>query len=281
MQIPGVRWARVTAAVVLATAMASPATAQLVARGAGCAKDSSADSVIAVRIYPIVPLRSKTESDTEYTFRVQQAAVVLPFVHLPSDSGVPGFTISCPDCRASYFEYRAMLWFQVADDGRLAGAQIKHSAWDTSLDYALARAVLAADSAHALKPLPPALAHRPVDLWLGFAPQYEADSSAIVTPLAGERHVRVDTAHWTPPLRESGPDPRSLNAVDDTVVISFIVDTTGVPYGPSAYLEHALYRETAAEALRVFLGSHYRPAALAGCKVPTQVVQVMHFTSKK
>jgi len=281
MPVFAVRWKRAIGLAALAMTTASPAAAQLVANGAGCVKDSAQNPVITVRIYPVVPLKAQTESDSEYHFRVQQAAAVLPFIHLPSDSGKPGFTVSCANCRASFWPYRAVMWFQVADDGRLSGAKITHSAWDTTLDYALARAVLAADSAHALRPLPPALAHEPVDLWIGFAPQYEADSSAIVTPMAGVRHVRVDTVHWTPPIRESGPDPRPIKAVDDTVVISFIVDTAGVAYGPSAYLEHALYRETASEALRVFLESHYRPAQLGGCKVAAQVVQIMQFKSKK
>lgn len=281
MPVLEVRWKYAIGLAALALATASPAAAQLVAKGAGCVKDSAQDSIISVRIYPIIPLKDKAESDTEYNFRVEQAKAVLPFIHLASDSGKPEFTISCPNCRASYYPYRTVMWFQVADDGRLSGARVTHSSWDSTLDYALARAVLAADSAHALKPLPPALAHQPVDLWIGFAPQYEADSSAIVTPLAGERHVRVDTAHWTPPVRESGPDPKSVAAVNDTVVISFIVDTAGVPIGPSAYLEHADYRETAAEALRVFLNSHYRPAELGGCKVPVQVVQIMQFKPKK
>ncbi|HKI94806.1 MAG TPA: energy transducer TonB [Gemmatimonadales bacterium] len=246
----------------------------------------------------VAPKRDTTrESAAEFAFRIEQARRVAPFVarlgarsiqdlgafeRMESPAPPTGFpTTEWARLQAStdrendvLFDRRvgSRLWFQVDDAGKLSAARIDKPSSDSLLNVLLARAVLAADSAHALAPLPPALAHDPIDLWIALTPDPDSTTEVVLRSnvalgrrrLIVERFADADSVQHFP-VEISHPKmrwPHELEGSEktDTVTVEFDLGTDGVPELPTIHVVSAHYREFAREAVRMVAGSRFRPA---------------------
>ncbi len=280
-----------------------------------CAMDTLRVRPDTVELAVVAPKRDSTrESAAEFAFRIEEARRLTPFVarlgaqtvldlgafeRIESPAPLPGFTpeerarLEASKDRASEARVGARLWFQVNDAGRLSAARIDKPSSDSLLNVLLARAVLAADSAHALAPLPPALAHDPIDLWLTLTPDPDTTMQFMLLRNAVRARRRViverpavaDSVEQLP-VEISHPKmrwPHDLEGSDktDTVIVGFELGTDGVPELPTIRVLSAHYREFAREAVRMVAGSRFTPARRGGCPEESHVTVPVAFTQEQ
>lgn len=171
------------------------AASQGVPPDSGCAIDTVAVSADTFRLVAGTPDQfDPMETDAEYVFRVEQARRVAPFLHrlledTVSDIGAVTLREGVDSAYQPMWEL-ARLWYQVNDSGRLSGLRVDLANGDSAFEVQLGRAVLAADSAHALMPLPPALAHDPIDLWLTLTTGAAAYENIVTDSAVGRARLR-------------------------------------------------------------------------------------------
>ena len=161
----------------LVLVLASPCLARAQASGAparpACHVDTIGVDTTVDTLYAWIPGIEPEQTQAEHAFEVIQVRAVLaalrPIPMLGMPDRPPRLDKDPRLGSTSLDGALALVWFQVRDDGRLSGMSvINWSGWD-SLDLALQRAILRADSQRVLRPAPPDLAGQAVDLWLGRA----------------------------------------------------------------------------------------------------------------
>jgi TonB family protein len=219
------------------------------------------------------------------SFRSAQARVVLErlgdLVSLDSGRTAGDNTMLVSD--PNLLSLLVVIWFQVRNDGRLAGLAFEErSAWP-ALDRAIAVAVLRADSQRALHALPHSLVSQPIDLYIrvGFG---RVDSVASV-PVAVRRwsEIRLAEGSEQPPrLLRVGhppqyPDRAIAAGIESSNIFEFVIDTTGLVEEQSIRLLNRTYREFFDESVRVLRSVRFEPARIGGCKVRVRVRQPISF----
>jgi TonB family protein len=177
----------------------------------------------------------------------------------------------------------ALAWFQVRNDGRLAGLHLQRQSGWVLLDTLVQRAVIRADSLRTLQPLPGSLRGRPVDLWL-VAVIGRPDSGGTGIAMARIRHAVDRISGVTRPpryvasaYRPHFPDAALRANIGSKMVFEFVVDTTGYVIPASIVPVRAEFREYAEEALRWVRSEHFEPAVVGRCKVQSRVRQPLSF----
>lgn len=267
-----------------------------------CAYDTVATFVDTLPLALAAPPRDfRNETAAEYAFRIDQARRVAPFVRqvigdtlfdfgrdqVPLSSGSTPHPLPT---RVSRVDVTSVLWFQVDDSGRLAGAHLDQPAADSSVNSLLVRAVLAADHARALRPLPPSLAHDPINLWvvLTTAPDWNDDTVLDAAPARGRRTVLEiqrpgyhgppsvfprlvshGTLHFPPTALKEG--------VEDSVTIQFVIARDSTVELPTVRIISAHFRQFAESAARFLKTARFVPGSLLGCPVATEVEQTFEF----
>jgi TonB family protein len=245
--------------------------------------DSTVDS-----LYAWVPAIEFGQSQAEHAFEVTEVRAVLAalqpiptlgepdrFPHYDPDPGLG----STPMDRAL-----AVVWFQVRDDGRLAGMSvIRWSGWDV-LDLGLQRAILRADSLRTLRPLPPELAGQAVDLWLGVgAWQGNAVDDVPVGRIlrlgprvrGGEHRPRLVSLGYRPHLSARA----AAAGLGDRMIVEFVVDTSGRVEPNSIFFIQADRREFAEEALKALRSARYEPGRIGLCPARMRVRENLLFAT--
>lgn len=293
-------WGMALGLVVLAAA--SRAAFGQDAMDSACAYDTVATFVDTLPLALVAPPRDvRNETAAEYAFRIDEARRVGPFVRqLTGDTLLEFGRMQVPissdataprhPTRADRVDVTPMLWFQVDDRGRLAGAHLDQPASDSSINSLLVRAVLAANDTRALRPLPPSLAHDPISLWVGFstAPDWHDDTVLDAATARGrltifetQRPGYHGPATVVPRLLSHGAlqfPPRALRAgVEDTVTMRFVIARDSTVELPTVRIISAHFREFAESAARFLKTTRYAPELLFGCPVATEVEQTVMF----
>jgi TonB family protein len=238
-------------------------------------------------IFAWVPYQGRGETAAAANFRIDQALAALKFLAvLPVlDASGPRPVqrpnpLPAPD---GLDDATVLVWFQVRGDGRLDGLSLERGSGWRALDLAVQRAVLRADSARALKPLPGPLAGKGIDLWLAVGTSRL--EQAMNLPVAYYRavHYRPGVAQERPRLLHLGHQPRfppaALQAgIGDTMLVAFVVDTTGHVERGSIRFLRATWREYAEEVIKTLRSARFAPARVAGCPVPMRMREPFTFT---
>lgn len=273
-----------------------PAVAQQAGQDSTCVFDTVATSIDTVRLVAGTPDQfDPWETDAEFAFRVAQAKRVAPFLgQLLADSLVDiesGIGQAGVDSMVAPMWGLGRLWYQVNDSGHLSGLRVDPSRGDSAMNLLLGRAVLAADSAGALLPLPPPLAHDPIDLWLTLTTAPAAFENIVVDSAVGRGRYRWDQIARpgyrgptsVPPSFVSGPDleyPKSLEGtgVAEQVVVQFVVRRDGSVDPATVRVISAHYREFVAATVNFLKLARFRPGRFLGCPASIKVEQTFTFT---
>ena len=255
----------------------APALAYAQASGVpapGCHVDTLGVDTTVDSLYAWVPAIDEVQTQAEHAFEVTEVRAVLATLER-----IP--TLGAPD-RPPHFAAGgrlgttpvdgalAAVWFQVGDDGRLAGMSvIRRSGWD-ALDLALQRAILRSDSLHALRPPPPELAGEALDFWLGVGTwQGNAVDDVPVGRIVrvgprvrgGERPPRLISLGYRPEF----PWRAVAAGMGDKMIVEFVVDTAGRVDPDSIVFLQANYREFAEETLKTLRSARYEPGRIGHC----------------
>ncbi len=253
-----------------------------------CHADTIGVDTVADSLYAWVPPIDQVESRAEHEFQVAQVRAVLaalrPIPTLGAPDRPPRFDRDPRFGRTPVDGALALVWFQVRDDGRLAGMSvINWSGWD-SLDLALQRAILRADSQRTLRPLPPELAGQAIDLWLGVGrwQGYALEDVPVGRTLrvrprvrGGQTPPRLISYDYTPHY----PERAGLAGLGDVLVLEYVVDTAGRVDPDSIRFLQPGFREFALEALKWVRSARYAPARIGGCAVRARVQHPIHFSA--
>ncbi|HKI94807.1 MAG TPA: energy transducer TonB [Gemmatimonadales bacterium] len=283
------------------------------ATDSACTYDTVAAIVDTVTFAAVAPRHDSTyETMAEYAFRVEQAHRVTRFLAGIFGDSVPEIAEGMvPDSvtdppRAADSALTALrdsilgappdsdlasgIWFQVNDSGRLSGARMVMMSDDSLVNTALVRAVVAADSARALAPLPESMAGDPVDLWLELMPLPDT-TGAIVLSASALHGLHVTTVLVRPgyhgpldqvPVQTYHPPIRYPQAAwdydaADTVTLRFVIDPAGKPDPQSIHVEASRSSAFLHAARWLVRNSRYRPARILGCPVYYVVEQQVVF----
>ncbi len=252
--------------------------------GAAAAQDVNYDSCgVNVRrdtvidtIYAWIPPLIHGNSVTIHDFQAEQVrAVVASGVPLLIELAAPGQVEStsqppadAPDLPAA----RLLIWFQVRNDGKLVGMRLERgSGWDL-LDTAMQRAIVRADSAHALQPLPAELRGQAIDLWLVAGMGRLIGAASL--PVARYRHLELHTdgSQLEPRLigvayRPQLPDSALRQGIAGKMLFDFVIDTTGFVDRSTIVMVTPEFRAYADEAMRAVRAAHFAPARIGRCKI--------------
>lgn len=253
-----------------------------------CRADAAPQTVDTVvdTLFAWIPRRQAGEPETAYAFRVTQLRAVLaslPALPVLPEPSLPPYPYPLPPAGASDLrDARPLVWFQVRNDGRLAGLALEHRSRWPVLDLEVQRAVVRADSARRLQPLPPALAGEPIDLWLAVATRRHETAANVPIGSYVRMSSRGDVVETRPRLLSLGYRPRFPPAAvvahaGDSLLFSFVVDTSGRVEPGSIEPLQATYREFAQEAVRSILSARFSPGRLNGCPIRVRVQQPIHF----
>lgn len=251
------------------------------ANPAPTAVDTAVDTLFAW-----IPNRRRGEAEDEYTFRASQVRAVLSFLGVLPVLGAPTSPVLSgpqdPVGMPRLRDAKPLVWFQVRNDGRLSGLALEHRSWWHTLDMEVAQAILRADSARALPSLPPSLAGQAIDLWLAIGTT-RLDSATNI-PIARYRHLaaRAASVETRPRLLSVGHRPRFPSAavasgIGDSLVVEFVVDTSGRVDSSSIVLVRATYREFATEAIRSIMSTRFSPGTIDGCPVRARIRWPINF----
>lgn len=270
--------------------MAAPGLAFAQAPGArapaACHADTVGVDTTTDTLYAWIPGIEPEQTPAEHDFEVAQVRAVLAALRPMPPLGMPDRPPRLdkdPKLGSTPLDGAlALVWFQVRDNGRLAGMSvINWSGWD-SLDLALQRAILRADSQRALRPVPPELAGQAVDLWLGVGRwQGNALADEFVARVVRTR-PRVRGGEVRPRLLSFGyqphfPEGAAHVGLGDRLILEFFVDTAGRVEPDSIVFLQATFREFAEEALKTIRSARFAPARIGGCAVRQRVRQSITF----
>ena len=275
--------------VAILCAVAGAAVGQVPARSeTPCRADAAPETVDTVvdTLFAWIPRRQASEAETAHAFRVTQVRAVLaslPALPVLPEPSLPPYAyplapVGAPDLR----DARPLVWFQVRNDGRLAGLAVEHRSRWPALDVEIQRAVLRADSARRLRPLPPALVGQPIDLWLAVGTRRHETAENVPIGSYVRTSSRGDAVETRPRLLSLGYRPRFPPAAviahaGDSLLFSFVVDTSGRVEPGSIEPLQATFREFAQEAVRSILSARFSPGRLNGCPIPVRVQQPIYF----
>lgn len=285
-------------------------------RDSVCRLDTVWKSVDTIAFSAVAPAHDpRVETAAEYAFRLEQARRVTPFLagalhdavldlhgtlvqhdftggSLVDDSTSIVQSASTHQLRTNALRWNraSRLWFQVNDAGRLSAARIDVASRDSVVNVALARAVLAADSARALAPLPDSLAHDPIDLWLALTPEPDTSAFVVLQRDVMRGRVELDVVEYRgtqgssvePPRRVSGPPlefPETGQDLlaGDRVTVAFVIGWDGRVVPPTVHVVSAQSSAFADEAVRLLSESRYRPERVMGCPVDAEVQEQFSF----
>ena len=159
--------------------------------------------------------------------------------------------------------------FTLRGDGRLTNARLVASSLSTSLDTHLLNAVTSLDSMHAVPPMPEGIGGDSVTLV--FAPNTEPDSMSVSAPMFISM-MPVWLIEHDVAAKEGNPQPRYPaqaleRGIEDEILLTFAVDTSGVARMETVRVVRGTYREFAAAVLDVLPNWRFEPARIAGCAV--------------
>lgn len=282
-----------------------------------CTYDTVARIIDTVTFAAVAPRHDSTfETMAEYAFRIDQARRVTRFLagvfgdSVPeiAEGMVPDSVTDPPHASDSVLtalrdsilgappdsDLASGVWFQVNDSGRLSGAKMVMTSADSLVNEALVRAVVAADSARALAPLPDSMAGDPVDLWLELMPLPDTAGAILMNAEALQGIETTDVfarPGYHGPVQQvpkmvshppvEYPSAARASGVADTITIQFVIDTRGHPDPRSMKVVAGHYLEFADAARGVVRGSRYRPGRILGCPVSTLVQQPVFFTPQQ
>ncbi len=264
--------------------IAAPLAAQQPA--AACHADTLGVDTLQVGIYAFGPPRADSTTP-EGRFRLAQTRVVLARLPHVFMAGAPDRPDTLPLFRRdaafpdSIFQgAETVVWFQVRNDGRLIGLHIERHSRYSAIDMALQQAVLKADSDHALLPLSGPLINQPIDLYVAAGSKRAVRGDSVL--LGIRREVEAKFEEKRPQFVREHYRPHFPNAairahVVDTIMVEFVIDTTGHAEPSSIRFVRGTYREFAEEAQRAILGSEYLPGLIGACKVRVRVQQPVNF----
>ncbi len=273
-----------------AAALSRPALGQDTTRVAArhtCQAESLGTDTTVDTLFAWIPDRASFESRAEHEFWIQQLRAVLDVLEplpLLGPRDRPAFREPVPPAGADRLQdAETLIWFQVRNDGRLAGLHLHNrSGWDL-LDMALQRAVLRADSQRTLRPLPPGLVGQPVDIWLAVR-MGRRQARGLHVPVA---RVRWTTPRWRgeesrPRLIDLSyhphfPDVALRAGIGDELVMEFVVDTAGRAEPNSIIPLRAHFREFAEEAVKAIRSARFSPGRIGGCPVSVTVQMPVNF----
>lgn len=282
--------ARVLVALALAITLARHAASQTPSSPApalpldSCGGPAARIDTVIDTLFAWIPLRTREVTAAEHAFVTAQIRAVLalippmPLLLDPARGGIRPISRGVDKVpREALF----VAWFQVRNDGRLVGLSVRNrSGWDT-LDNALARAILRADSQRTLRPLEGELANQGIDLYLAVGSGRRDGMSN--HPVTRYRSIYEGARLPTPPrLLRVGHQPRFPDAavragVGDSLIFEFEIDTTGHPVRESIVPVQAGFRDFLDESVRAIMSARFEPARIGICKVSTRVVMPLTF----
>jgi hypothetical protein len=261
-----------------------PAGSETICRG-----DATTETVdtLVDTLFAWIPRRQAVESETAYAFRVAQVRAVLallPKLPVLPETSLPPYAYPLPPAGAPDLrDARPLVWFQVRNDGRLAGLSLEHRSRWPNLDVEIQRAVLRADSARRLRPLPSTLAGEPIDLWIAVATgRHETAENVPIGSWVRTSGRGVVLSEERPRLLSLGYRPRFPPAAlaahaGDSLLFALVVDTSGRAEPGSIEPLQATYREFAQEAVRAILSARYSPGRINGCPIRVRIQQPIYF----
>jgi hypothetical protein len=234
-------------------------------------------------VYAFAPPRKRFERSAEHAFREQQAEIVIrlidsiPVVSLPAFVGAA----SAPEDPNAYtlLDLLGKVWFQVGDDGRLAGLRLAEPTGSLELNRALVAAVLKADSLRLLTAPPPRLRGRAIDV--SIVVQTGRPKKVASVPIARATIVfaRIDSSAVLLPGHRKAQMPAAAMATQtgDSLLVDYVIDEHGVPDLSTLQFRQAGYREFAQEVVQSIATFRFKPAMSRGCAVRQRVCQPWRF----
>lgn len=252
----------------------------------GCRVEIIRRDTVVDTIFGYLPNPGPRDNPEEHEFWITQAGVALsmlqPMAPLGRPDPSPRNRQAAPAGAERLEDASAIVWFQVRDDGRLSGMKVERPAEWSALTIALQRAILRADSQRALRPLPGSLRGRPVDLFLaaGHGRLRNARNVHIaVFPYISTIYRGGETR---PTLLSAGRLPEFPAAairagIGDSLLVEFVVDTTGRAQPGSLILVRRSYREFAEAAFLAVRTARFTPARRGDCAVAARVQMPINF----
>ncbi len=250
-----------------------------------CHADTLGVDTTVETIYAFGPNRALV-SGPERGFVLAQADSVLRRVH---PIGIVGPPDRPPDVNDSFGDStfagaEAVVWFQVRNDGRLSGMHVERHSRYNAVNLTLQRAILEADSEHALLPLTGPLRNMAVDLYVGAGHKAAVHGDSAV--LSERRRIEARMNEKPPRFLRYSYRPRYPRVaqeagIGDTLVADFVIDSTGHVEPQSFRYIRGTYREFADEARRAILGAVYEPATAGGCPIAKRVQQPVNFSVER
>ena len=257
----------------LASAQAVPGAASA-ARPAACVPEVVGQDSIIDSLFAFLPQPARDDNADEIAFASAQARAV--FALLPMSlvrererAGVP--MAPAPGV-AQRWQADLLVWFQVRDDGSLAGMKLERPSPWPELDVALQRAILRADTLRALQPVPRGLAGRAVDLWLAVGKQRQRNAENLFVARSLRMEDRYAIMPTAPRFLRTGyraqvPSRNPGEQFADTLWFDVMVDTTGLVDARSIRPLRVRHTEYLDEAVRSARASLFTPGRVGACKV--------------
>lgn len=231
--------------------------------------DSIVDSLFAYLSQPIPGDNAEEIAFANAQARAVLALLPMSLVRERERAGTP--SAPAPGV-AQRWQADLLVWFQVRDDGSLAGMKLERPSPWPELDVALQRTILRADSLHALQPVPRGLAGHAVDLWLAVGKRHQRSAENLFVARALRVEERYAIQPTAPRFLRTGyraqvPSPNPGELYADTLWFEVMVDTTGLVDARSIRPVRVRRPEYLDEAVRSARASLFTPGRVGACKV--------------
>jgi hypothetical protein len=234
---------------------------------------------VADTVFAWIPSLSRARPEAEQDFQADQTRAAVgamnPFLLGLGRRGA-AMRSAAADNAPDFPDALLVVWFQVRNDGRLAGLRLEGASGWTLLDTTVQRAIVRADSLRTLQPLPRPLAGQAIDLWVVAGLGRQPD--AVSLPIAVFRHSEPRVVGSQAAARLLGiayrpqlPDSAVRAGVPRRLIIEFTVDTNGFVIPASIVPIRTEFRYLADEVLRTIHSARYAPAQIGRCKVVQRI----------
>jgi TonB family protein len=236
---------------------------------------------------------------TDYLTSV--AAAIAAHMRVPAQMESRAFSVhlrkrSAPDLAARVASAAAT--YSPLPAGRVTSIQLYGVGASPAMERALAQAIIAADSAGGIPPLPPGAYPADLTLEISVGSRARAENSEDTLHLApvhagasrpvavGYAHVeryRLDQPVAAMTSTQAVPCPPAARALsaDGTVTMEFIVDETGKVDVDRAVLRSADHTDFAHAVAQALPRMRFRPARSGACRLPTVVRQSFVFRIRR
>jgi TonB family protein len=232
---------------------------------------------------------------TDYLTSV--AAGIASHVRLPETIDARAFTVwirKAPSPSLAARVMSAAVTYKPLPGGPIANVQLYGVGSSPAMERALAQAVISADSAGSIPPLPPGSYAKDLTLEISIGmraqPENSADTLHLLPAHVGASrpvavgHAQVERYRLDHGVAPAGgtqgvayPAAARRVSAGDTVTLEFLVDETGKPDAGSAVLRSANYPEFVAAVANALPRMRFTPARSGACRLAVVVRQSFVF----